>query len=245
MKWKTSIQKGTEDGVRIQGYDLNELVGKISFTDMIFLLFTGELPNADQRAMLDAMFVSSAVHTVVVPSITSARIVQSAGNTINTSVAAGVLAIGDYHGGAIEGAAQVFQENINNDAGEVVKQMREQKKRVPGYGHKKYKQDPRVAPLFALAEKHKCAGKHIEFAKKVDAAVCEQTGKELHLNIDGAMAAILSDLGLSWQSARAFFIIPRTVGIAAHVVEEQSSGEKYRREDESNVTYTGPADRKL
>jgi len=244
MKWNTKISKVTEKGAVVRGYDVSSLIGKITFTDMICLLLKGELPKKGERELLDAIFVSSAEHGIQVPSITAARIVQSAGNPINTAVAAGVLSIGDYHGGAGEQAAKLFQDNVGKSAAELVKQMVSRKERLPGFGHKHYDQDPRVAPLFALAEKHKLAGKHIKFAKEVDKELCAQTKKVLHLNIDGAIAAIISDLGFPWQSGRAFFIIPRTAGIAAHVVEERMSGEVYRREDDSNVTYSGPNDRK-
>jgi citryl-CoA lyase len=245
MKWNTKISKVSEKGAVVRGYDVSQLVGKITFTDLICLLLKGELPKSGERELLDAIFVSAAEHGIQVPSITAARIVQSAGNPINTSVAAGVLSIGDYHGGAVEQAAKLFQENAAKSAAELVKQMVSRKERLPGYGHKHYDQDPRVAPLFALAEKHRLAGKHIQFAREVDKELCDQTKKVLHLNIDGAIAAIISDLGFPWQAARAFFIIPRTAGIAAHVVEERTSGEVYRREDDSNVSYSGPADRKI
>ena len=245
MKWNTKISKPTEKGARVKGYEVADLVGKATFTDMICLLLKGELPKKGEREVLDAIFVSSAEHSIQVPSIMAARIVQSAGNPVNASVAAGVLAIGDHHGGAVEQAARIFQEHLKESAAELVKSMVSRKERMPGYGHKQYDQDPRVAPLFALAEKHKLAGKHVEFAEKVDKELCSQTKKTLHLNIDGAIAAVISDLGFSWQSGRAFFIIPRTAGIAAHVVEERMSGEVYRREDDSNVTYSGPSDRKI
>jgi len=245
MKWNTKISKVTEQGARVRGYAVSELVGKTTFTDLICLLLKGELPKKGEREVLDAIFVSAAEHGVQVPSITAARIVQSAGNSINTAVSAGVLAIGDHHGGAVEQAARLFQENKGKSAAALIKQMISQKERVPGYGHKHYDQDPRVAPLFALAKKHKLAGKHIQFAQEIDKELCAQTKKTLHLNIDGAIAAIISDLGFPWQAARAFFIIPRTAGISAHVVEERMSGEVYRREDDSNVTYSGPADRKI
>ncbi|MEM3154786.1 MAG: citryl-CoA lyase [Candidatus Woesearchaeota archaeon] len=244
MKWETKISKVSEKGAAVRGYDVAGLVGKITFTDMIFLLLKGDLPKKGEREVLDAIFVSAAEHGIQVPSITAARIVQSAGNAINTSIAAGILSIGDYHGGAVEQAARLFQENADNGVAELVKGMVSRKERIPGYGHKHYERDPRVAPLFALAEKHKLAGKHIKFAKEVDKELCKQTKKTLHLNIDGAIAAIISDLGFPWQSARAFFIIPRTAGIAAHVVEERMSGQWYRREDEENVYYAGPASRK-
>lgn len=245
MKWNTKISKPSEKGARVKGYEVSDLVGKATFTDMICLLLKGELPKKGERELLDAIFVSSAEQSIQVPSIMSARIVQSAGNPVNASVAAGILAIGDHHGGAGEQAAKIFQEHASGNAAELVKAMVARKERIPGYGHKQYDQDPRVAPLFALAEKYKLAGKHISFAKKIDEELCSQTKKTLHLNIDGAIAAIISDLGFSWQAGRIFFIIPRTAGIAAHVVEERLSGEVYRREDDSNVTYSGPADRKL
>jgi len=245
MKWNTKISKASDESMRIRGYEISKLVGKVSFTDMICLLLKGELPKKGECEVLDAVFVSAAEHGINVPSITAARIVQSAGNPINTSVAAGVLAIGDYHGGAVEQAARLFQENVGSKASDVVKERLARKERLGGFGHKQYDQDPRVAPLFALAEKHKLAGRHIKFAKEVDKELCAQSKKTLHLNIDGAIAAIISDLGFPWQSGRAFFIIPRTAGIAAHVVEERMSGEVYRREDDSNVSYSGPADRKL
>lgn len=245
MKWNTKISKASEEGMRVRGYEVSKLIGKVTFTDMICLLLKGELPKKGEREVLDALFVSASEHGVHVPSITAARIVQSAGNPINTSVAAGILSIGDHHGGAVEQAAKIFQDNVDKSAGDLIKQMVARKERVPGFGHKHYDQDPRVAPLFALAEKHKLAGKHIKFAKAVDKELCAQTKKTLHLNIDGAIAAIISDLGFPWQAGRAFFIIPRTAGIAAHVVEQRMSGEVYIREDDSNVTYSGPADRKI
>ncbi len=245
MKWNTKISKVTEKGAVVRGYDVSALIGKITFTDMICLLLKGELPKKGERELLDAIFVSAAEHGIQVPSVTASRIVQSAGNSINTSVAAGVLAIGDHHGGAVEQAARLFQENVSKPASGVVAERLARKERLGGFGHKHYDQDPRVVPLFALAVKHKLAGKHIAFAKEVDKELCAQSKKVLHLNIDGAIAAIISDLGFPWLSARAFFIIPRTAGIAAHVVEERMSGEVYRREDDSNVTYSGPAERKL
>lgn len=245
MKWNTKISKVGEKGAVVRGYDATSLIGKITFTDMICLLLKGELPSKGERELLDAIFVSSSEHGIQVPSITSARIVQSAGNPVNTAIAAGILSIGDHHGGAVEQAAKLFQENVDKSAGEIVKERLARKERLGGFGHKHYDQDPRVIPLFSLAEKHKLAGKHIKFAKEVDKELCSQSKKTLHLNIDGAIAAIISDLGFHWQSARVFFIIPRTAGISAHVVEERMSGEVYRREDDSNVTYSGPAERKL
>lgn len=239
MKWETKISNVTETGARIRGHNLAELVGKVSFTDMIVLMLKGKLPSKGERELLDACLVTCVDHGIQVPSITAARIVQSAGNSLNASVAAGVLAIGDHHGGAIEQAAKLFFEQVNSNPKALVEEMRERKERLPGFGHKHYDKDPRVAPLFDLAKKHKLSAKHVEFALKVDEELCTQSKKALHLNVDGAIAAILCDMGYSWKAARAFFIIPRVVGICAHTVEERESGVVYRRVEDKDVVYSG------
>jgi len=240
MKWETSISKVTDEGAVIRGYKLEELVGKVSFTDMIFLMMAGRLPKEGERRVVDAMLVASTDHGVQVPSITAARIVQSAGNPSNAAIAAGVLAIGDSHGGAIEQAAQFFEENKEEDARAAVQKMLAEKKRIGGFGHKRYDEDPRVAPLFDLARKEGIAGAHVEFAKAAGRELSEAKGRPLNLNIDGAMAAILCDMGVSWQAARSLFVIARTVGIAAHALEERQTMKTYRRVDDKDVDYTGP-----
>lgn len=245
MNWETGISKVTEEGAVVRGYKMSDLLGKISFTEMVCLLLKGELPKKDEREVVDAILVSAAEHGVQVPSVMAARLVQSAGNPVNAATAAGVLAIGDAHGGAGEQAAKLFQERKEDSPAEVVKEFLSAKRRLPGFGHKKYEKDPRVDPLFALAEERGLSGEHVAFAKAVDEELCKQSGKTLHLNVDGAMAAICSDLGFSWQSLRSLFIIARTVGVSAHVVEERASGKRYRREDEKNISYSGPGERKL
>ncbi len=245
MKWNTKISKLEEKGVRIRGYALMDLLGKVSFSDMVCLLLKGELPAKGEREVIDAILVSAAEHGVQVPSVTAARIVQSSGNPLNASVAAGVLAIGDFHGGAVEGAAKLFYEKSGEKAENVVKEILGRKERVPGYGHKHYITDPRVEFLFSLMDKHKLSGKYIKFAKEVDLELCKQSGKVLHLNIDGAIAAIILDLGFSWQSAKSFFIIPRVAGICAHAVEERINEPPYRRVLDEDINYSGPDERKL
>lgn len=232
MKWQTRVSDG--QGM-VRGKDVKKLVGTITFTDMIFLTMTGKLPKDNERRMLDAMFVAATEHSVAVPSISAARIVASAGNTMNVGVAAGVLAIGEHHGGAIEKCAMILQETENVEAR--IDAMLLRKERMPGYGHKTYKRDPRAVQLIDLAQKEKISGKHVKLAQEFDHLLWKKTEKELHLNIDGAMAAILSDLGVPWQMARAFFIIPRTVGICAHVHEEMVFEKPYRRFEDNEVQY--------
>ena len=187
--------------------------------------------------MLDAMLTAAVEHSVAVPSISAARIVASAGNSMNAGVAAGILAIGEHHGGAIEKCAKILQET--QDVKGLIDAMLLRKERMPGFGHKVYKRDPRAVQLVEIAQSEKVAGKFVKLAQEIDHLLWKKTDKELHLNIDGAMAAILSDLGVPWQMARAFFIIPRTVGICAHVHEETVFEKPYRRFEDEEVEYIG------
>ncbi len=77
-------------------------MGKISFSQAIYLVLKGELPSPEVGRLLDAIFVSSVDHGAGPPSVLAARTVASTGAELNAAVAAGVLAINRFHGGAIE-----------------------------------------------------------------------------------------------------------------------------------------------
>lgn len=237
MEWKTKISKITDEGVIVRGENLYDLMENKSFTEVIFLTLQGRLPNQNERKLLDAILVSSIIHSVGVGSITTARIISSMGNKFSTSVAGGILAIGDYHGGAIEHCAKLLQSN--KSAKEIVKEALENKMRLPGLGHKVYKEeDPRTTKLFSIAQSLGIATKYIKLLKEIQSELKEQKGKFLVINVDGAIAACISDLGFSWEMANSFFIIPRTVGICAHVHEELSEP-PVRRVPESEIIYEG------
>src|SRR3989344_1656880 len=119
-KWKTEISKeGT-----IRGYKLDELINNLTFTEMIFLTLKGELPKKNEVKMMDAILVSCVEHSIAPPSITAARISASAGNPLNAAVAAGILGIGDFHGGAIEASAKMMQEYSGKEEKALPKEFR-------------------------------------------------------------------------------------------------------------------------
>jgi citrate synthase len=68
---------------------------------------------------------------------------------------------------------------------------------------------------------------------------------KLPANIDGVISGIISDIGIAWQYGRAFFILPRVVGLAAHAVEETTRERPFRVVDMNDVAYDGPAERDL
>lgn len=85
--------------VLIRGYDLIKLIGKISFGDMIYLLFTEKLPEKNEGKMIDAILVCSAEHGLATPSTNVVRSVASCGVALQATVAAGIISLGDFHGG--------------------------------------------------------------------------------------------------------------------------------------------------
>jgi len=246
VKWKTKISDSTDEGTSVRGYNLEELVGNISYSNMVFLLLKGKLPSKEESKMMEAIMVSVAEHSVGTPSITAARIAASGSGSFIQGLAAGILSIGEHHGGAGEGCARVLQENLGKSAAEVVVKFAANKERFPGYGHKVYTTDPRTQKLFKLAKELGVFGNYCNLALEIEKELEKSQGKKLCLNIDGAIASLISEMGFHWKTARAFFAIPRTAGISAHVIEELMEEKPFSKRLESHeYEYTGEKDRKL
>ncbi len=249
--WQTSITEIGANLIRVRGYEVADLMESLSFSDAIFLVLKGELPSKSESEMMRAILVSSVDHGVSPPSVLAARTVMSAGNSLNAAVAAGVLAIGDVHGGAIEQSARIMQEWAAKDgdttelATTLVKQLSEKKQRMPGFGHRLHTADPRTAKMFELAKRHNFNGRHLELALAIEKALEKSLGKKLPLNVDGAIAAVISDLGFDWRLGKAFFIFSRVAGLAAHAYEEKTTQRPMRRLGDTNAKYIGPAKREL
>ena len=199
----------------------------MDFSDAIFLILKGERPEKEESEMFNTVLSSCIDHGVGNPSTVAARTVQSGGNSMNTSVAAGISALGDKHGGAIEECMELLQSNAS--AREIVEEKLKNDEKIPGLGHKVYKdEDPRSQKMLDKAEN---LGLKSEFTEKM-LKIQEIFGEEkvdLVLNVDGAIAGIMSDLGFEPELGKGFFIIARTPGLVAHVREEMDE-EDFRRE---------------
>jgi len=246
MRWKTAISHVTDGKEIIRGYNLQDLIQKKSFVEVIFLVLKGELPNEMETRMMNALFTASIDHGIGVSSAMTARTVVSTGNSLHTALASGILAMGKLHGSAIEDAAKFFQENIYEpDIASLVKKLKDRKVRLPGFGHKILSADPRSQTLFTVAKETGFYGKHSELAVKVGEELNKISSKKLPLNVDGAMGAIMSDMGFDWQVAKGFFIIGRVPGLVAHIYEEMMSDNGLRRLTEEEAEYCGQEERKL
>lgn len=239
-EWTTKISGEVDGETVIRGYQLTDLISSLNFTQALFLVLKGELPTETEEKMINAILVASIDHGIGAPSTTAARISASVGNDLHTALAAGILSTGKFHGGAVEGAAKVFQNNIDSkNAKEVVALFEEKGKRIPGFGHKLYEVDPRTEALIKLAKKVSFPTKFIDYALEIQKELENKKGKKLPLNIDGIAAAVISEMGFPYQVANAFFLIPRVVGLSAHIAEEQSEEKPVRRLDEDEIEYLG------
>lgn len=216
----------------IRGYRLLDLVGNLSFAQAIYLILKGELPTEKDSKMMEAMLVSVIDHGIAPHSAIAARAVASGGNSLNVGVAAGVLALGSAHGGVLEDALRFLQEGVKSGKSveEIVKEYLESKKPIPSYGHRYYKDfDPRTKRLMDIAKELGFYGPHCKFAEDVEEEISRQKGKRLVLNVDGAIAAIASEMGFDWRLGKGFFIIGRMPGLVAHVYEELTTEKPFSK----------------
>ncbi len=230
--WRTALVDSRDGHIRIRGYDVPSLMTGKTFTDTIYLLHRGRLPNPHERALLDAILVGVADHGSGAPSCAAARLAASGNRaSLSAAVAAGILAVGDDHGGAGSGCMELIaggitraraeQVDLAEAARRTVTELRAQGKRLPGLGHRIHTTDPRTKILFDLARAGGIAGEGIAFIEALEAAVAQQV-KPLPINIDGALAAVLHDMGFTPPFGRLVFIIGRVAGLTAEVAEELS-----------------------
>lgn len=251
--WRTAITNMTDGEMRVRGYDVRDLMVERTFTDHIALLFKGDLPTPDERAVLDALLIGMAAPGSGAPSCAAARLAASGNRaSLSAAVGAGILTIGDEHGGAgsncmelmAEGVAMAAAEGltIEQAAERIVARERAAGRRLPGFGHRVHTHDPRTPVLFAMARHKGIAGEGVRFAEAVERALSSH-GRPLTTNIDGALAALLHDMGYPPPAGRLIFIVGRVAGIAAEVAEEHAREKPMRIR--VPVTYDGEPPRTL
>jgi len=246
MEWKTAISKISEGKEIIRGYNLSDLIKNKSFTETILLILKGNLPNENETKMFDALLVAAIDHGIGTASAMTSRITASSGNSMHAALAAGILAMGKLHGGATEDAAKFFVENREEkNIAELVKSLKDKKIRLPGYGHKVLIHDHRTDIVFAVAKETNFYGQHCVLAEEVGVELNKISSKPLPLNVDGAMAAILLDMGFPWQVTKGIFIIARVPGLVAHIFEEITNSIGLRRLESEETEYIGEVDRKI
>jgi citrate synthase len=230
---RTWIGSSTPDSIAVAGRDLpSEIMGRLTLTELAYLLLTRELPTDDQRRMLDAVLVSLADHGLT-PSALSARLTHTgAPEAPQAAVAAGLLGAGSVFLGpagdtaqflvaALAGHSRVDDGGLREVAARAVDEQRRAGRRVPGLGHPVHRvEDPRTPRLYELAAETELLGPHLRLLGFVAEVHEEATGRHLPINGAGAAGAALVDVGVPADSVRGFVLIGRTAGLVAHLAEE-------------------------
>lgn len=251
---KTAVSRVEKDKIVTRGYNQRDLIEKIRYSDMVFLLLRGRLPTLKEARIFNHVLVSFCDHGVTPPSTQTARLIASSGSPLNSSVAGALLSFGHKHAGAIEKTMELYQSKISTArliddpdidnkqiaslAIEVYKDYVLKGRKVPGFGHRYHSTDPRADKLIEMAIKEGFIGPHLKLALAIQDLVSEK--KNIRLNVDGANAAILSDLGFDPELGLGVFIIGRVPGIIAHIHEERMDEEEFRRFcDLDDIEYVG------
>jgi len=224
----TRIARHTEQAIYVRGASLvDDLIGQLTFTEMMYFQLLGARPTPAQTKILDAVLVTLMEHGLTPSAIATRLIYDSCPEAIQAAVAAGILGVGSTFIGTMEGCAANLEEIISSEnqmqaAKAIAHRFRAAKKPIPGFGHPQHKpDDPRSPRLIAVAEEAGVPGRHIRalklLAKEVDAA----WGRHLTINATGAIAALLGEIGIPQEVMRGIAVVSRAAGLVGHIREEQ------------------------
>ena len=260
--WRTSIIEMSPGKIRYSGYAIQDLIGNVSFAQMIWLMTRGELPSAGQGRLLDAALMSAVDHGPQAPSIAIARMAATCGVGLNNAMASAVNVLGDVHGGAGEQAVEMYQDiAARQDAGGSMEDavragldaaIDRHGKFVSGFGHRFHPVDPRAPRLLELVDEAAAqgivGGRFASIGRAVEAELAaRKNGRRIPMNIDGATAVIYAELGFPAPLARGLFCLSRSVGILSHAWEQTGQGGRNKGPipREYLWTYDGPAAREV
>jgi citrate synthase len=246
--WRSAITNADGEHLHVRGIAVTPLMREATFSTVVGLLMNGRLPDAGERRILDAILIAIADHGAGAPSAAAARVVATGSRRApEAAIAAGILAIGDAHGGAGLACFELIEASlergraqglaIDDVASVVVHEARQAGRRLPGFGHRLYREDPRSVALLSIADDAGKSQDGVRLVRAIEKGFAS-SGKTVPLNVDGAIAGVLFDLGYPALAAKLLFIVGRTAGLAAHVIEE------YTRERPMRiripVVYDGP-----
>ena len=181
--------------IRYRGYAIEELIGRIGFADMVYLMTRGELPHPDAAKLLEAALVSAVDHGPQAPSIAAARMAITCGVGINNAMASAINMLGDVHGGAGEQCVALYNaiaarlgDGAVSDtqmaqaiAAEMTALAAQGVSHVPGFGHRFHPRDPRAPRLLELvdiaARNGAVSGRFAAIARALEARLATDKGR--------------------------------------------------------------------
>jgi citrate synthase len=245
--WSTSIIEMRPGMIRYRGYAVEELIGRIGFAEMVWLLTRGELPPPRSAKLLEAALVAAVDHGPQAPSIAVARMAMTCGVDINNAMASAINILGDVHGGAVEQCVEFYNAvagRIDAERGKArdLKSLRKAvtaemdalgdrgESHIPGFGHRFHPIDPRAPRLLRLVDQAVAVGAvtglYAAIGRTVESVLAERKRRRIPMNVDGATGVIFAELGFPPPLCRGLFVLARSVGALAHAWEESQSAER-------------------
>lgn len=257
--WSTSIIDMKPGSIRFAGYPVEQLIGAVSFPQMIWLMLRGTIPTPEEGTLLEAALVSAVDHGPQAPSIAISRMSVTCGLPLNGAMASAINVLDDVHGGAGEQCMELYADIARRmDEGQALDTAVEagldafiaaRGKIIAGFGHRFHPVDPRAPRLLALVDEARTRGvvngRFADIGLGVEASLGRRKGRGIPMNIDGATAVIYAELGFAPPLGRGLFILSRSVGILAHAWEQTQQGGRIKGPMPRGIpyTYTGPAPR--
>ncbi len=244
--WRTAIIDMEPGRIDIRGKPIQQLIGNVSFAQMIWLMLRGTLPSDEQAALFEHALVAAVDHGPQAPSIATARMAMTCGASLNQAMSSAVNLLDDVHGGAGEQAIELFLLAEHHGVPEAMTMWQQRSRYLPGYGHRYHKptdpRAPRLMELVRATDKSVCDNTYVDIGEAIESRLSEQAGKPVPMNIDGATAVIYASLGFEAPLARGLFCLSRSVGILAHAWEQQQQGGRNKGPTPPGYrwTYDGP-----
>ncbi len=238
--WRTSIIDMEPGRIEFRGKPIQDLIGNMSFAQMIWFMVLGKKPDGAEAALLECALVAAVDHGPQAPSIAASRMAATCGVGINNVMATGLNMLGDVHGGAGEQCVELYYDIDNRmRAGDALEKAVAEGidawceihgKIVSGFGHRFHKPvDPRSPRLMQIVREAAAAGtvggRFVTIGETVEHELARRKGgRKIPMNIDGATAVIFAELGFPPPLARGVFCLSRAVGILAHGWEQMQQG---------------------
>jgi citrate synthase len=255
--WRTAVSFVGPHKLLIRGYPIEEIVEHLTYPEVIYLTVRGELPTKAQARVLDAVLCSIPAHQWVAAHLLAAAVTASASpESPIPGIASGILTMGSVtvspqHTAELIERARGLMEREGLDmeaaADRLVDEYREEGRMLPGLGHPNHKDhDPRATAVAKVAKREGVWGEGCEIYERVHAAFVRKSGKQLPINIDGMIAAVLGDMGFTPHEMAGVAATAAMPGIVAHVIEEIEHGVPLRIvPEEHGSVYVGEPERHI